>query len=133
MPDAIANVVCGQKPAAPLCSGAQQAWAYHHGKDNGGGRGFDDPQEHQTGELHQREDMHLPQWHVAQVDQIRLVLGRHAEQLNPIKQLQRRERKSNDKGILITIITTSILVVLYTTSHCNPFTVSFLLSYSAAF
>lgn len=61
---------------------------YHHGEDDSGGRGLDDPEQHQTGELHQREDVDLPQRHIAQIDQVRLVLGRHAEQLDSVKELQ---------------------------------------------
>ena len=66
-------------------------FAYHHGEHHGCGRGLDDPQQNQTGQLDQREDMDLPQRNVAQVDQIWLVLGRHSEQLDTVKELWRTE------------------------------------------
>lgn len=64
---------------------------YHHGKNNSCCRGLDDPEQHQTCELHQGEDVDLPQRHVAQIDQIGLVLGRHAEQLDSVEELRRKE------------------------------------------
>ncbi len=66
---------------------------YHHGKHNSCCRRLDDPQQHQTCELHQREDVDLPQRHIAQIDQIGLVLGRHAEQSDPVKELQRKREE----------------------------------------
>lgn len=66
---------------------------YHHGKHYSCCRRLNDPQQHQTGELHQGEAVDLPQRHVAQVDQIGLVLGRHAEQLDSVKELQRQQEK----------------------------------------
>ena len=53
---------------------------YHHGEDDGGGRGLDDPQQHQTCELGHSEEVHLPQRNVTQVDEVWLVLGRHGKQ-----------------------------------------------------
>lgn len=53
---------------------------YHHGEDDGGPGRLDDPQQHQAAELDDGEEVHLPQWDVAKVDEVRLVLGRHAEQ-----------------------------------------------------
>jgi len=60
---------------------------HHHGEDDGGGGRLDDPQQHQAGELGDGEQVHLPQGHVAQVDEVGLVLGRHAEQLEAVKEL----------------------------------------------
>lgn len=66
---------------------------YHHGKHNSCCRGLDYPQQHKTGKLHQGEDMDLPQWYVAQIDQVRLMLGRHAKQPDSVKKLQSKEKK----------------------------------------
>lgn len=79
------NVLCDVSPHHA------EVWGgHHHGEDDGGGGGLDDPEQHQAGELHQREHVDLPQRHVAQVDQIGLVLGGHAEQLDPVKELRRK-------------------------------------------
>lgn len=68
---------------------------YHHGKYNSCCRGLDYPEQNQTGELHQSEDMDLPQRHIAQVDQIRLVLCRHPKQFDSVKEL--KEKDANEK------------------------------------
>lgn len=60
---------------------------YHHGKHHSRCRGLDYPQQDQTGELNQGEDVDLPQRHISQVDQIRLVLSRHAKQFDSVKEL----------------------------------------------
>lgn len=74
---------------------------YHHGEHDRCSRDLDDPEHHQTGELHQGEDVDLPQRHVAQINQIRLVLGRHTKQLDSVKELQRkREQRSSVREFL---------------------------------
>lgn len=65
--------------------------SHHHGENDGGGRGFDGPQRDEAGQLHHGEDVHLPQRHVAQVDQVGLVFGRHAEQFDAVKELWDRQ------------------------------------------
>lgn len=62
--------------------------SHHHGEDNSGGRGLDGPEDDEAGQLHHGEDVDLPQRDVAQVDQVRLVFGRHAEQFDAVEQLQ---------------------------------------------
>lgn len=64
--------------------------SHHHGEDNGGRRDLDDPEDDEAGQLDHGEDVDLPERHVAQVDQVRLVLGGHAEQLDAVKELQSR-------------------------------------------
>lgn len=75
---------------------------YHHGEDDGSGGGLDHPQQHQAGELGDGEQVHLPQGHVAQVDEVGLVLGWHAEQLDPVKELrpERRERHTDTQSVV---------------------------------
>lgn len=73
------------------------AHGYHHGEDDGGPGRLDDPQQDQAAELHDGEEVHLPQWDVAKVDEVWLVLGRHAEQPQAIKKLRRTHRGQNKK------------------------------------
>lgn len=71
--------------------------SHHHGEDDGSGRGLDGPEDDEAGQLHHSEDVDLPQRDVAQVDEVRLVFGRHAEQFDPVEQLQRdREVKDTE-------------------------------------
>ncbi len=65
--------------------------SHHHGEDHSSSRGLDDPEDDETGQLHHSEHVDLPQRDIAQVDQVRLVFGRHAEQFDPVKQLQDRQ------------------------------------------
>jgi len=60
----------------------------HHGEDDGRTGHLDDPEQHEAGELHQGEEVHFAQRHVPQVDEVRLVLGRHPKQLQAVKELQ---------------------------------------------
>lgn len=52
---------------------------YHHGKDNGGSGGLDDPEENQAAELDDGEEMNLSEWNVSQVNEVWLVFSRHPE------------------------------------------------------
>lgn len=54
--------------------------SYHHWKHNGCLGSLDDPQQHQAAELDDGEEVHLPQWDVAKVNEVRLMFGWHAEQ-----------------------------------------------------
>lgn len=56
----------------PVCSSTN-----HHGEDDGQEGGFEDPEDGQAGDLDQREEVHPPQRDVAEVGEVRLVLGRH--------------------------------------------------------
>lgn len=64
---------------------------YHHGEDDGGLGGLDDPEQDQAAELDDGEEVDFPQRDVPQVDEVRLVLGWHAEQLQPVKELRAEE------------------------------------------
>lgn len=61
---------------------------YHHGEDDGGPGRLDDPQQDQAAELDDGEEVHLPQRDVAKVDEVWLMLGRHAEKPQAIEKLQ---------------------------------------------
>lgn len=52
---------------------------YHHGKNYCSSRSFYHPQEDQTGELDDCEDVDLPEGHVAEVNQVGLVLSGHSK------------------------------------------------------
>lgn len=60
---------------------------HHHGEDDGSLGGLDDPQQDQTAQLDDGEEMDLPQRNVTQVDEVGLVLGRHAEQRESVEEL----------------------------------------------
>lgn len=64
--------------------------AHHHGEDDGSRRRLDHPEQHQAGELGDGEQVDLSQRDVTQVDEVRLVLCRHAEQLEAVEELQNR-------------------------------------------
>ena len=55
--------------------------------DGDGLDGLDGPQRCQTQHLDERVHVHAPQWHVTQVDVVRLVLDRHEEQQQAVDQL----------------------------------------------
>lgn len=61
---------------------------YHHGKDDGSSGGLDDPEENQTAELDDGEQMNLSEWNVPQVNEVWLVFSRHPEQPQTIKKLK---------------------------------------------
>lgn len=60
---------------------------YHHGENDCSSRSFDYPQQDEAGQLDHSEHVHLPQGNVAEVDQVRLVLGRHSKQFDAVKKL----------------------------------------------
>lgn len=63
-------------------------WAHHHGEHNSSRWRLDHPEQYEAGELGDGEQVHLPQGDVAQVDEVWLVLGWHAEQLETVKELR---------------------------------------------
>lgn len=65
----------------------------HNGENNGSHSGLEDPEERQTKQLDESEEMDLPQWDVPQVDQVWLVFGRHEEQLEPVHKLRKKIKK----------------------------------------
>jgi len=77
-----------------------EGW-YHHGEDDSGPGGLDDPQQGETRELDDGEEVNLPQGHVAEVDEVRLVLGWHAEQLEAVKELQEKDRERTFPYLLL--------------------------------
>lgn len=62
---------------------------YHHRKDDGGSGRFNDPEEHQAGELDEGEQVNLPQRNMSQVDEVWLVLSWHPKQLQPVEELSK--------------------------------------------
>lgn len=68
--------------------GGVGASAHHHGENNGSRRRLDHPEQHQARELGDSEQVNLSQWDVTQVDEVWLVLCRHAEQLEAVEELR---------------------------------------------
>lgn len=64
---------------------------YHNWEDDSQEGGFEDPEHSQTYNLDEREQVDPPQRNVAQEGEIRLVLGRHHVQLDPVPELWRME------------------------------------------
>ena len=64
------------------------ALSHHDGEDDGSHGGLEDPEEGQTQALDEGEEVDASLGDVAQVDQVRLVLGRHQEQLQPVHELR---------------------------------------------
>ena len=62
---------------------------HHHGKDDGSSGGLDEPEQNQTAELDDGEEVHLPQRYVPEIDEVWLVLGRHAEKSETVKELEK--------------------------------------------
>lgn len=60
---------------------------YHDGEDDGGHGGLEDPQQRQAQGLDEGEEVDASLRDVAQVDEVRLVLGGHQEQLQPVHEL----------------------------------------------
>lgn len=67
--------------------------SYHHGKDDGGFGGLDDPEHDEAGELDDGEEVHLPHGDVPQVDEVRLVLRWHRKQQQAIKELHNTQKQ----------------------------------------
>lgn len=74
--------------------------AHHHWEDDSCRRRLDNPEKHQASELGDSEQVHLPQGDVAQVDEVRLVLRWHAEQLQTVKELRQGWRRTQVTGKL---------------------------------
>lgn len=64
----------------------------HHGEDDGSLGGLDDPQQDQTAQLDDSEEVDLPQRDVTEIDKVGLVLGRHAEQCEAVVELEKIKR-----------------------------------------
>lgn len=69
----------------------------HNGENNGSHSGLEDPEERQTKQLDESEEMDLPQWDVPQVDQVWLVFGRHEEQLESVHKLRTKDQYKEKK------------------------------------
>lgn len=63
-------------------------FTHHHGKDDGGPGGLDHPQQDQAAQLDDGEEVHLPQGYMTEIDEVWLVLGRHAEKCDAVKELE---------------------------------------------
>lgn len=66
---------------------------YHHGEYDGGGGRLDDPQQYETGELCDGEQVNFPQRNMPKVDEIWLMFCRHAEQLQTVEELKQSEKE----------------------------------------
>lgn len=65
----------------------------HHDRENDGSNSrFEDPQEGQAQGLDESKEVDASLGNVPQVDQVRLVLGRHEEQLQAIHELDQGNR-----------------------------------------
>lgn len=73
---------------------------YHHGENDGSLGGLDDPQQDQTAELDDGEEVHLPQRDVAKVDEVRLMFGRHAEQPQTVEELRGQTHFELQMGLI---------------------------------
>ncbi len=60
---------------------------YHNREYDGQEGGFEDPEDSQTCDLYQCEEVYLPQRNMAEVGEVGLVLGWHHIQLNPVPEL----------------------------------------------
>lgn len=76
------------KTTAAVCS-----FTNHNGEDDGQEGGLQDPENSQTCDLDQREEVHLPQGDVTEVGEVGLVFGWHHVQLNPVPELGGRSIK----------------------------------------
>lgn len=74
-----------------LCISIQLCWLqhYHDGKNDGSHCRLEDPEEGQTQGLDEGEKVDASLGDVSQVDQVRLVLGWHEEQLQAVHKLTR--------------------------------------------
>lgn len=72
--------------SVPSCLGTVAA--HHNGEDNGSHRRLEDPEESQTQALDEGEEVDTSLGDMAQVDQVRLVLGWHQEQLQTVHELK---------------------------------------------
>lgn len=76
----------GTKAAPPI-----PGVSYHHRENDRGRGGLEEPEQGQAEQLDGGEKVHPAQGHVAQVDEVRLVLGRHQEQPHTVRELQRQD------------------------------------------
>lgn len=63
----------------------------HDREDDGHEGGLEDPQDGQTGDLDQREEVDPSEGDVAEIGKVRLVLRGHQIELDPIPELSRRQ------------------------------------------
>lgn len=59
----------------------------HDGEDDGKEGGFEDPEDGKADDLQQCKQMNSPEWNMAQVRVVWLVLRWHQEQLDPVPEL----------------------------------------------
>lgn len=59
------------------CKDLCQSWTHHDREDDGSHSGLEDPKQSQAQQLDKSEKVNFAQWHMPQVDQVWLVLGRH--------------------------------------------------------
>lgn len=67
----------------------------HDGEDDGEEGGFEDPEDSEADDLQQREQVNSPEWNMAQVRVVWLVLRWHQKQLDPVPELQDLSQRTN--------------------------------------
>lgn len=73
-------------------SNLEMVAAHHNGEDNGSHCRLEDPEESQTQALDESEEVDTSLGDVPQVDQVRLVLAWHQEQLQTVHELKQHNR-----------------------------------------
>ena len=86
------------RPGRIHARGGGEAPPYHDWEDDGSHCGLEDPEHRQAEYLHQGEEVDSAQGHVTQEGMVRLVLGRHQEELAALPELVRTARGSASSG-----------------------------------
>ena len=81
------QLVC-QRPAHGNSETIDLRGTHHHWEDDGQEGGLQDPEDGQTDDLDQGEEMDPPQGDVAQEGEVRLVFGGHQIQLDTLPELE---------------------------------------------
>ena len=72
---------------------------YHDREEDGQNGGLENPKDSQTDDLDQGEEVDPPQRHVTQEREVRLVLGRHHVQLDPLPELQGSDNENTHSSL----------------------------------
>lgn len=76
-------------------------YTHHHREDDGEKGGFEDPEDGQTDQLDEGEQMHPSQRHVPQEGEVWLVLGWHQVELDALPELD--HGRSIDRNDVLTL------------------------------
>ena len=88
--------------------------AHHDREDDGSDSGLKDPEEGETESLYEGKQVDATLGNVAQVDQVRLVLGRHQEKLQAIHELMDRQShrsKARIHGLGVRLASQTLLLM----------------------